>query len=586
MNPILRKVFLERNFFSPLFGGFPLVHVFFGGGSAPAQPTTTTVNQNKLPDYAQPYYNALMGASTNQIFNTDTSGNITGTKPYVPYSSNPSDYVAPFSPLQQQAFQGYSNLNLPNQFNPATQLAATSGVGQLNTANQAAGYGAQGSQSGQLGQNIGVSGGMGTAQQALNYGGQGSALGNLSALQSANQAGQQQAQAGAYGGMGAQAGQNAQNIGYAGGMGTAAQALGYGAQGAGYGAGSVQAGQGLQNTLTNANAMSQYMNPYIQNALTPALQLQNQSYGMKGAQEQGQATQSGAFGGSREALMNSLNAQGNALANQQMIGSAYNTAYTNAQQAANQATQAQLQGLQQGISGAGMGLQGVQGAQAGVGQALQGQQLGISGAQAGLSGVGAQTNASQMQQAGMGQALQGVGYGLQGVQGAQAGVNQALAGTAQGISGANMGLQGVSGQQAGYAGANQAAGTLGTLGSQQLAAQQGILSAQGAAGAQQQAQQQNIINQAVQNYGTAQQYPYQLLNQYNALLQGYSAPTASSTTYQAAPSALSQIGGLGATALGLAGSAGAFKKKGGVIKEKKYAGGGLVELAISKAMRA
>jgi len=528
MNPILRKVFLERNFFSPLFGGFPLVHVFFGGGSAPAQPTTTTVNQNKLPDYAQPYYNALMGASTNQIFNTDASGNITGTRPYVPYSSNPSDYIASFSPLQQQAFQGYSNLNLPNQFNPATQLAATSGAGQLNTSNQAAGYGAQGSQSGQLGQNIGVSGGMGTAQQALNYGDQGSALGNLSALQSANQAAQQQAQAGMYGAQGSQAGQNAQNIGYAGGMGTAGQALGYGAQGsalgnvsalqssnqaaqqqaqagmygeqgsqagqlgqnigvsggmgtagqalgygaqgAGYGAGSVQAGQGLQNTLTSANAMSQYMNPYIQNALTPALQLQNQSYGMKGAQEQGQATQSGAFGGSREALMNSLNAQGNALANQQMIGSAYDTAYTNAQQAANQATQAQLQGLQQGISGAGVGLQGVQGAQAGVGQALQGQQLGISGAQAGLAGVGAQTNASQMQQAGMGQALQGVGYGLQGVQGAQAGVNQALAGTAQGISGADMGLQGVSGQQAGYAGANQAAGTLGTLGSQQLAA--------------------------------------------------------------------------------------------------------------------
>jgi len=148
-----------------------------------------------------------------------------------------------------------------------------------------------------------------------------------------------------------------------------------------------------------------------------------------------------------------------------------------------------------------------------------------------------------------------------------------------------MGLQGVSGQQAGYAGANQAAGTLGTLGSQQLAAQQGILSAQGAAGAQQQAQQQNIINQAISNYGTAQQYPYQLLNQYNALLQGYSAPTASSTTYQAPPSALSQLGGLGATALGVAGQAGAFKKKGGVVKEKKYAGGGLVELAISKAMR-
>ena len=116
---------------------------FYGG--SPAQNTTSTVSQTKLPDYAQPYYSTLMGASTNQIFNTDASGNITGTRPYVPYSSNPSDYIASFSPLQQQAFQGYSNLNLPNQFNPATQLAATSGAEQLNTSNQAAGYGAQGS---------------------------------------------------------------------------------------------------------------------------------------------------------------------------------------------------------------------------------------------------------------------------------------------------------------------------------------------------------------------------------------------------------------------------------------------------------
>jgi len=470
MNPILRKVFLERNFFSPLFGGMPLVHLFFGGGGSPG-PTTTTVNQNKLPDYAEPYYNTLMGAATNQIFQTDPStGAVTGIQPYKPYSTNPSDYVAPFSPLQQQSFQAAGNLQSPSQFGTGTGLATEAGVGQLGSANQAQGYGTQGAQSGQLGQGIGVAGGLNTAGQALGYGG----------------------------------------------------------MGAGLGAQSVQAGQGLQNTYTDPNAMAQYMNPYIQNALNPALQLSNQSYGMQGAQEQSVATRSGAFGGSREALMNSLNNQSRDLANQQMIGNAYNEAYTNAQTAAQQANTAQLQGLQQGISGA--------------------------------------------------------NTGLQGVQGAQAGVNQALAGTNQGMQGAQAGLQGVSGTQAGLAGANQAAGTLGDLGTSQLAADTSILGTQNTMGAQQQAQQQNIINQAVSNYATAQQYPYQLLNQYNALVQGYAAPTASSTTYQAAPSAISQIGGLGATALGALGSTGAFKKKGGVIKEKKYAGGGLVELAISKAI--
>ena len=443
---------------------------FYGGAPSTPSNTTSTVNQNTIPAELMPYAKSTLSAAQSQLYTLDGSGNVTGYQPYKPFSTNPSNYFAGFTPLQQQAQQGAANLQTPTQFGAATDLVGTAGQGLLGSANQAQGYGTQGAQSGQLGQGIGVAGGLNTAGQALGYGG----------------------------------------------------------MGAGLGAQSVQAGQGLQNTYTDPNAMAQYMNPYIQNALNPALQLSNQSYGMKGAEEQSNATRSGAFGGSREALMNSLNTQNRDLANQQMIGNAYNQAYTNAQQAAQQANTAQLQGLQQGISGA--------------------------------------------------------NTGLQGVQGAQAGITQALAGTNQGMQGAGVGLQGVSGTQAGLAGANQAAGTLGNLGTSQLAADTSILGTQNTMGAQQQALQQNIINQGVSNYATAQQYPYQLLNQYNALLQGYSAPTASSTTYQAAPSAISQIGGLGATALGALGSAGAFKKKGGVIKEKKYAAGGLVELAISKAI--
>ena len=308
-----------------------------GGGSAPpASPTNTTVQNTNIPDYAQPYVESMLGATQQQLFNTstDASGNvnITGIKPYQPYSSNPSDYVAGFSPLQQQAQQGAANLQLPGQLGAATGAAAT---------------------------------------------------GTMQAL---------------------------------------------------------SAGQNLQGQLTNPNAMAQYMNPYLQNTLAPSMQLLNQQYGQQAAQEQGQATQANAFGGSREALMGGLNQQNQMLAQNQLVGNAYNQAYQNAQ-----------------------------------GQAANVANLGLQGAQAGISG----------------------------------------------------------------------AGQLGSLGGQQLQEQQGILSAQNAAGAQQQAQQQQIINQGIQNYAVAQQYPEQQLAFMNAQLRGLPLQSSTVQQYQAAPSAISQAAGLG-----------------------------------------
>ena len=57
------------------------------------------------------------------------------------------------------------------------------------------------------------------------------------------------------------------------------------------------------------------------------------------------------------------------------------------------------------------------------------------------------------------------------------------------------------------------------------------------------------------------------------------------TGFTPAPSFLSQAGGLGATALGVAGASGAFKKKGGVIKEPKVKSGGIGDLAVYNAMK-
>jgi len=330
-----------------------------GGGSPPppppASPTSTTVQNTNIPDYLQPYAQTMLGATQQQLFNTqqnaDGSTQITGVKPYVPYSQNPSDYVAGFSPMQEQAFSTTANLQVPGQYGQASQMTGAGGLGAYGLAGQEA-----------------------------------------------------------------------------------------------------QAGNQYNMMATNPNAVGAFMNPYIQQSLAPQLQQLAQQTGIQTAAEQGAATSAGAFGGSREALMNSLQQQQGNLAAQQAIGQGYNQAYQQAQ------------------------------------QAMQfGSQQGLAGQQAANAALGT-----------------GIG----------------------------------------------AAGQLGSLGGQQLAAQQGIASAQMQAGTAQQQQQQNIINQAVQNYATAQQYPEQQLSFMNAMLRGLPTQATTTQSYQAPPSALSQVTGLGLAGLG------------------------------------
>ena len=130
--------------------------------------------------------------------------------------------------------------------------------------------------------------------------------------------------------------------------------------------------------------------------------------------------------------------------------------------------------------------------------------------------------------------------------------------------GAGLGLQG-------YGQALGAAGQLGQLGQTQYGQQMGILSAQQQAGAQQQALEQQKINQAIQNYATAQQYPQQQLAFMNAMLRGLPLQQTTVQGYQAPPSGISQLTGLGMTGIagyGLGKQVGAFKK-GGAVKENK-----------------
>jgi hypothetical protein len=178
-----------------------------------------------------------------------------------------------------------------------------------------------------------------------------------------------------------------------------------------------------------------------------------------------------------------------------------------------------------------------------------------------LSDIQAQGLQSAFDQAQKSQQF-GVTSGLQGL---QAGIS----GAQTGIQGAGMGLQGVQGAQAGF-------GLLGRMGEQAAnigtAQQQADLSRLGfqrdIAGTQQQ-RQQDIINQQIQNFALAQEMPAQRLAGYNALLRGYATPTSTISQYQAAPSGLSQLAGLGTTGAAMYGLSNIGKKAGGAIKLAK-----------------
>lgn len=139
--------------------------------------------------------------------------------------------------------------------------------------------------------------------------------------------------------------------------------------------------------------------------------------------------------------------------------------------------------------------------------------------------------------------------------------------------GAGLGLQGM---QTGLQGAAQ----LANIGSQELGAQQGILGLQSQMGAQQQAQQQRVTDQMIQNYAMTQQYPQQQLAFMSAMLRGLPMESSTTQSYRAAPSALSQLTGLGLAGASMYGMA-TGKKEGGAIKEE---GMGIDSLAMQRAL--
>ena len=338
--------------------------------------------------------------------------------------------------------------------------------------------------------------------------------------------------------------------------------------------------QGVGTQGFDNSSAAQLMNPYLQQSLAPQLALLNQQQGMQATQNASQATQAGAFGGSRFGIQNALQNQSNQLATSNLVGNAYNTAYNNAQNQFNtqqalglQAQQSNQQaGVTTGLANQNMAYNtGLQNAQ------LQ-QQAGL--ANQSLAGQYGLQNASMQQQTNMAntanqqqanlanQAAQNqFGLSNQAAQNTanqqnlasqlstqQLGAQQNL--TAQQANQANQlqaNAQNINQQQFG-AGLNlqanqsalQGASALNNIGNTQFSQGAQAASLQNQLGTQQQAYQQGLLNTQYQNFQNQLNYPYQQASYLQNAINGYPVSNTTSTTQPSTPSYLQQIGAIGA----------------------------------------
>ena len=282
-------------------------------------------------------------------------------------------------------------------------------------------------------------------------------------------------------------------------------------------------------SFTRPSTQDLYMSPYMQNVVQRQQADAARQAAIAGQAQQAQAARSGAFGGSGDYLMrgqarnNLARQQGDIFAQGQQAAFMQGQQQFNTEQAAR--LQANLANQQAGLQVGGQNLQaklGVQ--QLGAGQDLQAQ-------------LANQQQLMQAQQLAEQSRQYGAGLGLQGLQTALTG-----------------------------------AGQLGNLGNQQYSQGMGINQLQNQYGTQQQQQMQTMLNNQYQDFLNYQNYPYKQLGFMSDMLRGLPLTQQSQTMYQAAPSAVQQVAGLGLTGKAL----GAFAK-GGAVDD---APAGLAELAV------
>jgi hypothetical protein len=163
---------LPERAFQPRNGRMSMTFEGGGGGQ-----TSSTVTQSNIPEWLKPQTEALLGAATTEYFETterdapkfrtetrmDADGNtqevqvpdgsqkmydITGIRPFTPYSTDPSKYFAGFTPEQEAGFREAAGMQRPGQFFDATQLSGVAGMGGIESSKAAAGYGALGTEYG------------------------------------------------------------------------------------------------------------------------------------------------------------------------------------------------------------------------------------------------------------------------------------------------------------------------------------------------------------------------------------------------------------------------------------------------------
>ena len=312
-------------------------------------------------------------------------------------------------------------------------------------------------------------------------------------------------------------------------------------------------------TLGGLSTAAKYMSPYTQNVTNIQTREADRLAGIEATKRGAAAVGAGAFGGSRQAIMDAEAARNLATQKGDITAKGQQDAY--------QQAMAQFNAEQ------GYGLTAQQAnLQANLQSALANQQQGLT----------AQQLSEQSKQYGYGQqmtaAQQAAQYGLAAQQ-AQEQAKQYGAGlgmTAQQAAeqskqfGANLGLQGIQQQLA-------AAGTMGQLGQTQFGQEKDAINAQANAGAQRQALDQAKKDVDYGDFQRQQQYDYQQLGFMSDLLRGAPMGNMTSTLYAAPPSSLSTAAGLATTGYGLS------RAVGGVVQSDRGPAG-LAELALQKTL--
>ena len=103
-----------------------------GGGSGGGGNTTSTSTTTNLPEYAKPFYEELLKQSGKAVYETDSSGKVTGVKEYEPYTG---ERVAGFTPEQEAVQTEVAGMTAPGGFKTAgSQLGTVGGIAGTATA--------------------------------------------------------------------------------------------------------------------------------------------------------------------------------------------------------------------------------------------------------------------------------------------------------------------------------------------------------------------------------------------------------------------------------------------------------------------